>query len=139
MVGMGMIMLFIGVGGALLAWRGLVESQRWFLRLCLWSTPAGFVAVLTGWITAEVGRQPYTVYGLLRTADSVSPVTAAAVETSLIAFIFAYGVVFTAGMFYIIQLARKGPEEGPAGARPGPEDPILGVPLAMGRDEPAEA
>jgi cytochrome d ubiquinol oxidase subunit I len=139
MVGMGMIMLFIGVGGALLAWRGLVESQRWFLRLCLWSTPAGFVAVLTGWITAEVGRQPYTVYGLLRTADSVSPVTAAAVETSLIAFIFAYGVVFTAGMFYIIQLARKGPEEGPAVARPGPEDPILGVPLAMGRDEPAEA
>ncbi len=139
MVGLGMLMLFIGLVGALLAWRGRVESQRWFLRLCLLSAPSGFLAVLTGWITAEVGRQPYTVYGLLRTADSASPVTAAAVETSLIAFIFSYGIVFSAGMYYIFQLARKGPDEGPLKKRAGPDEPILGVPLAMGRDEPAEA
>ena len=65
--------------------------------------------------------------------------TAAAVETSLIAFIFSYGIVFSAGMYYIFQLARKGPDEGPLKKRAGPDEPILGVPLAMGRDEPAEA
>ena len=95
--------------------------------------------VLTGWFTAEVGRQPYTVYGLLRTVDSVSPVTAAAVKTSLIVFVFAYAIVFAAGTYYIFQLAFKGPEEtGPPGDS-APEQAILGAPMSMGRDSPAEA
>jgi len=139
MVGLGMLMLFIGLYGAFLVWRKKVESQPWFLRLCLLSGPAGFIAVLTGWITAEVGRQPYTVYGLLRTADSASPVTAAAVETSLIVFVFAYTIVFAAGAFYILQLALKGPEETGEPPEKEPEHPILGLPLALGRDDPAEA
>ena len=136
MVGLGMVMLFIGVFGALLMWRSSVPDQRWFLRVCMLSGPAGFIAVICGWIAAEVGRQPYTVYGLLRTADSVSPVTAAAVETSLIVFIFAYTIIFGAGMYYILQLIRRGPE-GPA-RPPGPADdrPLVGTPLALGRDEP---
>jgi cytochrome d ubiquinol oxidase subunit I len=134
-----MVMLFIGLCGALLVWRRTVESHRWFLRLCFAAGPTGFIAVLTGWFTAEVGRQPYTVYGLLRTVDSVSPVTAAAVKTSLIVFVFAYAIVFAAGTYYIFQLAFKGPEEtGPPGDS-APEQAILGVPMSMGRDSPAEA
>ena len=139
MVGLGTLMLFIGLYGAFLVWRRKVESQRWFLRLCFAAGPTGFIAVLTGWFTAEVGRQPYTVYGLLRTVDSVSPVTAAAVETSLIVFVFAYAVVFAAGTYYIFQMAFKGPAETGPPAEGGSEQAILGVPMAMGRDNPAEA
>jgi cytochrome d ubiquinol oxidase subunit I len=139
MVGLGMLMLFIGLCGAFLIWRKNLESQRWFLRLCFAAGPAGFIAVLTGWFTAEVGRQPYTVYGLLRTVDSVSPVTAAAVETSLIVFVFAYAIVFAAGTYYIFELAFKGPEEKGPPAGGDPHQAILGVPMAVGRDNPAEA
>ena len=101
--------------------------------------PDWFIAVLTGWFTAEVGRQPYTVYGLLRTVDSVSPVTAAAVETSLIVFVFAYAIVFAAGTYYIFQLAFKGPEEPGPSTEGDSERAIIGVPMSMGRDSPAEA
>jgi cytochrome d ubiquinol oxidase subunit I len=93
--------------------------------------PAGFVAVLAGWITTEVGRQPYTVYGHLLTADSVSPIAAPAVATSLTAFVVVYFFVFGAGAFYIFRLMARMPAEaeddtlgkGPvrtAGITPGP-------------------
>ncbi len=72
--------------------------------------PAGFVAVLAGWITTEVGRQPFTVYGLLRTADSLAPVAAPAVGASLLAFIVVYFVVFGAGTFYILRLMAQPPQ-----------------------------
>jgi len=136
MVGLGMLMLFVGLFGALLMWRGRVQEHRWFLRLCMLSGPTGFIAVISGWIVAEVGRQPYTVYGLLRTADSVSPVTAGAVGTSLIVFVFVYTIVFGAGLYYILQLIRRGPE-GPARPPSAAEgEPVLGTPLALGRDGP---
>jgi cytochrome d ubiquinol oxidase subunit I len=112
MVGIGMLMLFIGYVGAYLAWRTELRKHTLFLRLCFLSGPLGFIAVITGWITAEVGRQPYTVYGLLRTVDSVSPVTAGAVGTSLIVFVFVYAIVFTAGSYYLFKLAWAGPSEG---------------------------
>ncbi|MEJ2516032.1 MAG: cytochrome ubiquinol oxidase subunit I [Gammaproteobacteria bacterium] len=112
MVGIGVIMLFIGVVGAWLTWRSDPTRHRWFLKLCFLSGPLGFVGVITGWFTAEIGRQPYTVYGLLRTVDSVSPVTAAAVGTSLIVFVFVYAIVFTAGSYYLFKLAWAGPAEG---------------------------
>jgi hypothetical protein len=70
----------------------------------------GFVAVLTGWITAEVGRQPYVVYGVLRTADAVSPVPAAPVATSLLFFMVVYAIVFSAGALYILRLMANGPD-----------------------------
>jgi cytochrome d ubiquinol oxidase subunit I len=73
-------------------------------------SPAGFIAVLAGWVTAEVGRQPYTIYGALRTSDSISPVDAVAVSASLIAFLFIYTAVFSAGAFYIVRLVLKRPE-----------------------------
>lgn len=66
--------------------------------------------MLAGWITAEVGRQPYVVYGVMRTADAVSPVSASSVATSLLLFIIAYAIVFSAGALYILRLMGKGPD-----------------------------
>jgi cytochrome bd ubiquinol oxidase subunit I len=110
MFGIGLLMLFIGWFGAWQVWRGDIRRHPWFLRLCFLSGPVGFIAVISGWFVAEVGRQPWTVYGLLRTVDSVSPVTAGAVGTSLIVFIFAYSIVFTAGSYYLFRLAWAGPQ-----------------------------
>ena len=81
--------------------------------------PSGFVAVLAGWITTEVGRQPYTVYGLLRTADSISPIAAPAVATSLVAFVVVYFILFGAGTFYLVRLMSAPPVEGQHGPKPG--------------------
>jgi cytochrome d ubiquinol oxidase subunit I len=82
--------------------------------------------VLTGWITAEVGRQPYVVYGVLRTADAVSPVSAASVATSLLFFIVVYAIVFSAGALYILRLMGKGPEsdEPPPQSKQPPGTPL---------------
>jgi cytochrome d ubiquinol oxidase subunit I len=139
MVGMGVVMLFVGFVGTFFMLRGQLERRRWFLRLCLLSLPAGFIAVITGWITAEVGRQPYVVYGLLETADAVSPVTASAVGTSLIVFIFVYAIVFAAGTYYMVKLARKGPEGPPRPERRRPDTPVRGSALPMEGDKPARA
>ncbi len=139
MVGLGVLMLFVGLYGAWLMWRGRVESRPWFLRLCVASGPAGFLAVIAGWVTAEVGRQPYTIYGLLRTADSVSPITAEAVGTSLIVFVFVYGVVFTAGMFYILRLMGKGPGDHGAADAAADERPVLATLLGERRGEATES
>jgi cytochrome d ubiquinol oxidase subunit I len=79
----------------------------------LWASPLGFVAVLAGWFTAEVGRQPWVVYNVLRTADAVSPVPAGSVLASIILFVLVYGVVFGAGLYYIAKLVRRGPDETP--------------------------
>src|ERR1043166_8468438 len=73
--------------------------------------PAGFVAVIAGWVTTEVGRQPFTVYHALRTGESVSPVASPAVTGSLIAFVVVYFVAFTSGAVYILKLMGRPPEE----------------------------
>jgi cytochrome bd ubiquinol oxidase subunit I len=72
--------------------------------------PSGFAALLAGWFTTEIGRQPYTVYGLMTTAESVSAIDAAAVGASLVTFIAVYFAVFGAGTFYILRLMHKSPE-----------------------------
>jgi len=110
MVGLGLLALSIGVYGVWLLWHEKLEYRRAFLRICTWSAPAGFIAVISGWITAESGRQPWTVYGLLRTADSVSPVTSGAVGMSLMVFVFVYLVIFGAGIYFMWRIARKGPQ-----------------------------
>ena len=110
MVGLGLLMLLTGLVGLLLWWRGRLFSTRWFLLLSMAMTPAGFVAVLTGWVTAEVGRQPYVVYGLMRTADAVSPVSGTSVAISLAVFVVTYTAVFGAGTWYLLRLIRQGPE-----------------------------
>jgi cytochrome d ubiquinol oxidase subunit I len=124
-------MLGIGLWSLYLRWRGSLYESPWLHRAALVMGPAGFVAVIAGWITTEAGRQPYTVYGLLRTADSVSPIAAPAVGGSLIAFVVVYFTVFAAGVFYILRLMNAPPHageseqvtEGPiraAGVTPGP-------------------
>ncbi|CAN7457142.1 cytochrome ubiquinol oxidase subunit I [Rhizobium sp. LjRoot254] len=130
MVGLGLAMLGLGLLSLFCRWRGTFESNRFFLGVATLMGPAGFIAVLAGWITTEVGRQPYTVYGLLLTAESRSPIAAPAVATSLIAFIVVYFFVFGAGIFYILRLMARLPRdplpgltEGPirtAGVNPGP-------------------
>jgi cytochrome bd ubiquinol oxidase subunit I len=130
MVALGFAMLGLGAFSLFCRWRGTFESNGLFLRLATVMGPMGFVAVLAGWITTEVGRQPYTVYGLLLTAESRSPIAAPAVATSLIAFIVVYFFVFGAGIFYILRLMARLPHdplpdlnEGPirtAGVNPGP-------------------
>ena len=69
MVGIGFIMLFVAIAGQILQLRGRLWESVWFLRFCPWVAPLGFVAVIAGWIVTEVGRQPWTVYGLMRTVD----------------------------------------------------------------------
>jgi cytochrome bd ubiquinol oxidase subunit I len=79
--------------------------------------PAGFIAVLAGWITTETGRQPFTVYGLLRTVESASPLAAPAVASSLIGFVIVYFAVFSAGVIYILRLMAVPPHHGELGPR----------------------
>ena len=110
MVGIGVIMLGLVVASWWLRFKGGLLETRWFLRACQLVAPLGFVAVLAGWTTTEVGREPWTVYGLLRTADSVSPsLTATDVLISLTGYILAYLVIFPAGLLIMARLVRKGP------------------------------
>jgi cytochrome d ubiquinol oxidase subunit I len=90
MVAIGLAMALVGAVSLYLRWKGQLYDARWFQRTALVMGPSGFVAVLAGWITTEVGRQPYTVYGLLRTGESIAPVEAPAVAASLIAFVVVY-------------------------------------------------
>ena len=122
MVGLGLAMIGLGLWGGFLCWRGDIARAKWFLGATVAMGPAGFVAVIAGWIVAEVGRQPYVVYGVLRTADAVSPVTRGEVSVSLMAFMAVYALIFSAGALYILRLIAEGPvspkgAEAPATAR----------------------
>jgi cytochrome d ubiquinol oxidase subunit I len=111
MVGIGVIMLLMAIAGQALRLRGRLWDAAWFLRLAQWTAPLGFVAVIAGWIVTEVGRQPWTVYGLMRTADSVSPsLTGANVAWSLALYILVYLVMFPTGIAFMAGLVRRGPQ-----------------------------
>ncbi|MES1923758.1 cytochrome ubiquinol oxidase subunit I [Salinisphaera sp. T31B1] len=120
MVGLGILMLIAGMSGLWLAWRRRLFDTPWYHRYLVAMTPSGFIAVLAGWITTEIGRQPYTVYGLLRTSDSVSPVGAPSVLATLVTFVVVYGIVFGAGLYYILRVVRTGPERPPVDPKPDP-------------------
>jgi len=109
MVGAGLAMVAIGIWSLALRARKRLYDQPWLLRTSVALSPIGIVAVIAGWITTEVGRQPYTVYGLLRTADSASSIDASAVGASLAAFVVVYFAVFGAGAFYMLRLMSKEP------------------------------
>jgi cytochrome d ubiquinol oxidase subunit I len=113
MVGIGFVMIGLAIVGAVLWLMGRLYTTRWYLRALVLTSPLGFIAVLAGWFTTEVGRQPWTVYNILRTADAVSPIPGGSVLTSLILFVLVYGVVFGAGLYYITKLVQRGPEETP--------------------------
>lgn len=110
MVGMGFAMLGLGLWSLIARWRGKLHDWPWLHRAALVMGPSGFLAVLAGWVVTEVGRQPFTVYGVLRTAQSASPLDAPAVAGSLIAFIVVYFTVFGAGIWYLTRLMQKPPE-----------------------------
>lgn len=121
MVGLGFLILGLGLFSLLMRWRGRIYQSALLHRFAVLMGPAGFIAVLAGWITTETGRQPFTVYGLLRTVDAASPLAAPAVGSSLIAFIIVYFAVFGAGVIYILRLMAQPPhpgEQGPAGDAP---------------------
>lgn len=115
MVGLGFLMVGLGFWSLWLRFRKRLFTPGWLHRTAVLMGPSGFVAVLAGWITTEVGRQPYTVYGLLRTVDSASPLDAPAVATSLAVFAVVYFFVFGAGVFYLLRLMSKRPMDHEAG------------------------
>jgi cytochrome d ubiquinol oxidase subunit I len=110
MVGCGLIMLALAWLGSYLVLRNRIEENRWLLWLVFLSFPLPFIAILTGWFTAEVGRQPWVVYGVLRTADAVTPfLTARETTISLGVFCTIYTLIFAFGIFYIYRLLHVGP------------------------------
>ena len=109
MVGIGLLMILLGLISLLLRWRQQLYTSTWFLRSAVLTGPLGFVAVLSGWMTTEIGRQPYTVYGLLRTSESVSPIATIGVASSLLAFVVVYLLVFGAGTAIILKQLGNAP------------------------------
>ena len=132
MVGIGTLMVLVGLWSLLLRWRQTLYDSRPLHWLSVLMGPTGFVAVLAGWITTEAGRQPYTIYGLLRTAQSASPIDAAAVGASLVAFILVYFAVFGAGILYILRLMSHPP-------RPDEPDIDKGLPTRAAGITPASS
>src|SRR5690606_6071561 len=109
MVGLGFLMALLGIVALYARLRGTLYQSRPLHRFALAMAPSGLVAVLGGRSAAGVGRQPWTVHGLMRTADSVSPLQAPAVAASLLAFIVVYFAVFGAGVAYILKLMATPP------------------------------
>lgn len=122
MVGMGLLMLLLAAVGLWARVRRRLYDWPLLHRFAVLMGPTGFVAVIAGWVTTEVGRQPFTVHGLLRTAESVSPLQAPAVAASLLAFIVVYFIVFGAGVLYILRLMSHPPHHGEAG--PARDQPV---------------
>lgn len=111
MVGIGFLMFFVALYALWLRMRGRLYVNRWFNRFCVLITPLGFISTIAGWLTAELGRQPWIVYNLIRTADGASVVPASHVFTSFILFIIVYGIVFGFYLFYLFKVIRNGPAE----------------------------
>ena len=110
MVGMGVLMLIVGWVGAYLWARGRLFTTHWYLNWSQHAWPLGFIAILAGWYTTEIGRQPWVAYGILRTADAASPVAPSAVLTTLVLFVIVYTFVFGIGIYYINRLIEYGPK-----------------------------
>lgn len=124
MVGIGFAMLGLGLWSLFARIRKKLYDWSALHRAALVMGPSGFVAVIAGWVTTEVGRQPYTVYGLLTTADSASPLAAPAVATSLLAFVLVYFAVFGIGTWYILKLMAGPPHTGEKGVKRTERGPV---------------
>lgn len=120
MAGLGFLMIGTVSWAAILRRGGKLYRCRPFLKLCLAMGPSGVLAILAGWITTEAGRQPWVVYGLMRTADAASAHPVDALATTLALFVIVYFSVFGAGFGYMLRLVRKGPVMGEGdGTDPG--------------------
>ncbi|MGE0179328.1 MAG: cytochrome ubiquinol oxidase subunit I [Sphingomonas sp.] len=131
MVGLGVLMFGLGLLGLFMRWRKRLYESKLLHRFALAMGPAGFVAVIAGWVTTEVGRQPFVIYNLLRTRDAVSPIATPGVTGSLIAFVIVYFAVFAAGTWYILKLMAHAPKAG--------EPPLSDVPIRSAGITPAPA
>jgi cytochrome bd ubiquinol oxidase subunit I len=141
MVGIGLLMLALVVVSWWLRARGRLFEARWFLLACELASPLGFLAVLAGWTTTEVGRQPWTVYGLLHTADSVSPsLTGTDVLISLLGYAVVYLIMFPVGIALMARIVRAGPAEpavAPAPVESGrPQRPVQALPSSEAEARP---
>jgi len=131
MVGIGVLMLALVATGTAMRRQGRFLSSAWFLRACQWAAPLGFAAVLAGWTVTESGRQPWTVYGLLRTADSVSPsLTGTDVLLTLIGYVAVYLIIYPGGLLVMARIVRHGPAAPGTSAVP---DATPGSPVESGR------
>ncbi|MFA6218384.1 MAG: cytochrome ubiquinol oxidase subunit I [Erythrobacter sp.] len=124
MVGIGFLMLGLGLWSLVARWQGRLYDWPLLHRAAIVMGPAGFVAVIAGWMTTEVGRQPYTIHGLLRTAQSASPLAAPAVAASLLAFVVVYFAVFGIGTWYILRLMGGAPHPGEKGVLRTEKGPV---------------
>jgi cytochrome d ubiquinol oxidase subunit I len=132
MVGIGFLMLALGLFSLWTRWRGTLYQSRLLHLFAVAMGPAGFVAVLAGWITTETGRQPFTVFGLLRTTESASPLAAPAVGSSLLAFVIAYFIVYAAGLTYLFRLMALPPHQGEQGPQRDVPTRTAGITPAAG-------
>jgi cytochrome bd ubiquinol oxidase subunit I len=130
MVGLGFLMVLLGLWSAWARWHKVLFESRLFLRFALLMGPAGLIAILAGWMTTEIGRQPWVVYGVMRTKDAVSNHSALTLSVTLILFVILYAAVFGTGIRYMLKLVAKGPghlpEPSPEGGRPA--RPLSAVP-----------
>ncbi|MBV4465887.1 cytochrome ubiquinol oxidase subunit I [Pseudomonas sp. SWRI79] len=122
MAGLGMLMILTGLWSLWLRKRGTLYSNRAFLYLALWMGPSGLIAILAGWFTTEIGRQPWVVYGLMRTADASSGHSVTQMSITLALFVVVYFSLFSVGLGYMMRLVRKGPKtnEGAEPSHGGP-------------------
>jgi cytochrome d ubiquinol oxidase subunit I len=110
MVGLGMLMVLLSLTALWLRKTGRLYESAWFHKFAIIMGPTGYIALLAGWVTTEVGRQPWVVYGVMRTQDGLShAVTADQVGLSLIIFVLVYAVVFGSGIYYMLKLIKTGP------------------------------
>ena len=116
MYGIAIIMFGLAVASLWLRWQGRLFSTRWFLRALVVMAPSGVFATLGGWYLAETGRQPWVIYGILRTTDAISPVPAAVLLSTLIAFVCIYALFMAAFLFFTARMIRRGPLMAPAQA-----------------------
>ncbi|MBR0668013.1 cytochrome ubiquinol oxidase subunit I [Roseomonas hellenica] len=110
MVGLGFLMLLLGFWAAWARWRRRLYLSRPLLRFAVLMGPSGVIAILAGWYTTEIGRQPWVVYGVMRTEHAVSNHSALALSTTLVLFVVMYLIVFGTGVSYMLKLVAKGPQ-----------------------------
>lgn len=123
------LMFALGAASLWLRWKQRLFTTRWFLRALVLMTPSGVIATLGGWYLAETGRQPWVIYGVLRTAEAISPVPAPVLLASLIAFVCVYGIFMTAFLIFAVRIVRQGPGAAPLPAPvAGSSRPPAGLP-----------
>jgi cytochrome bd ubiquinol oxidase subunit I len=136
MVGVALLMLLVVAIGLLLLAKGRLDNTRWYLRACQVASCFGFIAVIAGWTTTEVGRQPWTIFGLLRTTDSVSPsLTGSDVMSSLALYIVVYLIIYPVGLSLMLKTVWKGPSQSdaPSPIEAGrPKAPVEALPTTEG-------